>query len=208
MSESDAHIGGGSDAGSGGAPDGGAAKKPWWKISRGQKPAGGSPANGSGNPADPSANPGTSGYPDHGPRANPGTSGYPEKRSRAESATPSGIDPTSGYPSDSSLAPTPAPHPDGQEPPDDPTPSTFATHRSDFITAALVVAAIGLLLTFVGWMRPTAIEKAEQTKSTHTMTFDYTANVPPSPAYQTTEVRAPDPRTPDIVFVRLGWFVV
>ena len=126
MSESDAHSGGGSDAGSGYTSDGGAAKKPRWKISQGRNSVGDRPS-------------------------------------------------------------------DAQVPPDDPTPSTFATHRSDFITASIVVAVIGLLLTFIGWTRPTTVEKAEQTKSTHTMTFDYTANVPPSPAYQTTEVRAPDP---------------
>ena len=72
-------------------------------------------------------------------------------------------------------------------------PATLDTYRSEFLTTALVIAAVGLLLSLIGWTQPTSKQTMAESTTTQEMTFAYTARVSPSPAYQTREVRSPAP---------------
>ena len=66
-------------------------------------------------------------------------------------------------------------------------------HLQPFMNAALVAAGLGLLLGLFAWTRPTTISTTEDQESTKDVVFSYTAPVPPTPAYEGTEVKSPDP---------------
>jgi signal peptidase I len=63
-------------------------------------------------------------------------------------------------------------------------------------TAAVVVAALtglGIALAVLGWMKPLAETRSGTADPGQTMTFSYSATVPPSPAYDGTTVTSPEP---------------
>ncbi len=56
-----------------------------------------------------------------------------------------------------------------------------------------VLAALGITLGVLGWMKPAASTKKDNSDSTQSITFSYSATVKPSAAYDTTTVTSPDP---------------
>jgi hypothetical protein len=57
---------------------------------------------------------------------------------------------------------------------------------------AAVATVLAVVLGFLGWMKPAFMRNAGSTSS-QSMTFSYSASVPKSPAYDSTEVTSPDP---------------
>ena len=56
------------------------------------------------------------------------------------------------------------------------------------------VVAVGILLSLLAWTRPTTVSgDPAAAGGQRSMTFSYTATVPRTPAYQSTEVTAPEP---------------
>ena len=80
--------------------------------------------------------------------------------------------------------------------PKDPAPSVkdvVANTRESSLIAWGVVA-VGILLSLLAWTRPTTVAgDPAASGAQRSMTFSYTATVPRSPAYQSTEVTAPQP---------------
>jgi signal peptidase I len=61
------------------------------------------------------------------------------------------------------------------------------------ITATAIIGALSLALGAFAWTRPTTREVSRPAKADRSVTFSYSAAVPPSAAYDTTTVRSPQP---------------
>jgi signal peptidase I len=55
------------------------------------------------------------------------------------------------------------------------------------------VAGLGLLLGLFAWTRPTTTVTTEEVEQPKEVVFSYAATVPPTPAYESTEARSPNP---------------
>lgn len=65
--------------------------------------------------------------------------------------------------------------------------------KRDYQRIVVVVAFLGLLLAVLAWPKPNSVSTSSKSATKQEAVFDYVATVPPSPAYQGTEVRPPDP---------------
>lgn len=70
---------------------------------------------------------------------------------------------------------------------------TLPPRLQPFMTTAVVLAGLGLVLALFAWTRPATTTSSKDIESTREAVFAYTAPVPPTPAYEGTEVVAPDP---------------
>lgn len=61
------------------------------------------------------------------------------------------------------------------------------------MTTALVLAGLGVVLAALAFTRPVTTTTTKDSEATQEVEFSYSATVPPTPAYETTQVVSPDP---------------
>lgn len=71
--------------------------------------------------------------------------------------------------------------------------TSLAPATRSLLAVSSGIAAVGLLLTFFTFTRPTAVSASEAQSSDRSVEFSYSANVTPSAAYQSSEVTSPAP---------------